>query len=260
MNVLAPAFAIACGLALILFGVTLVVLLPFSEFQQALDSALNVAKTIGGVIIASFPVIAEFLERQKGRKNLAAGKQRPVYDFRGFQITWPLMAVYGTIIVVVVFALGPFLVGFIRGFYNGFVAGYYKQEGPQIQPDELYWADIIVSYLVSITGSYLVGRWIGTRCARRGVVAILLIGPLASAIYIATNLPVREMEVQTILHEFAIRTCIFWGAGLFGHWRGKRYKLSAYLHYLMRVLPAETRETVVELTFEEAQKVGLRRG
>jgi hypothetical protein len=260
MNVLAPAFAIACGLVLILFGVTFVILLPFSEFQQALDSALNVAKTMGSLIIASFPVIAEFLERQKGRKNLAAGKPRPVYDFRGFQITWPLMALYGTIIVVVVFALGPFLVGFVRGFYNGFIAGFYKQDTPGVQPDELYWADMIVSYVVSITGSYLVGRWIGTRCARRGVVAIVLIGPLASAIYVAINSHVNEMEFQRILYEFAKGTCIFWGAGVFGYWRGKRHKLSAYLHYLMRVLPEETRETVVELTFEEAQKVGLRRG
>jgi hypothetical protein len=105
-----------------------------------------------------------------------------------------------------------------------------------------------------------VGRWIGTRCARRGVVAILLIGPLASAIYISINFSVNKMEFQRILYEFANETCIFWGAGLFGYWRGHRHKLSAYLHYLMRVLPAETREAVVELTFEEAQRLGSRRG
>src|SRR5262245_26317030 len=148
MNVLAPAFAIACGLALILFGVTFVTVLPFSDLQHALDSASNIAKSVGGVIIAFFPVIVGFLERQKGRSNLAARKQRPVYDFRGFQITWPLMALYGTIIVVVVFLLGPFLAAFVPGFYNGFVAGFYKQTAAQIQPNELYWANTTVSYLV----------------------------------------------------------------------------------------------------------------
>ena len=43
--------------------------------------------------------------------------------------------------------------------------------------------------------------------------------------------------------------------GLIGYWRGKRQSLSKYLHYLLSVLPPQTRDTVVELAFDEAQKV-----
>jgi hypothetical protein len=43
-------------------------------------------------------------------------------------------------------------------------------------------------------------------------------------------------------------------AGLLGYWRGQKYRLSKYLHYLLGVLPAETRDAVIELAFEEAQK------
>ena len=43
--------------------------------------------------------------------------------------------------------------------------------------------------------------------------------------------------------------------GLIGYWRGKRQSLSKYLYYLLSVLPPQTRDTVVELAFEEAQKV-----
>jgi len=83
------------------------------------------------------------------------------------------------------------------------------------------------------------------------------VGFIALDVY---KLEFNKVEFQPFLYEFAKKMCIFWGAGLFGYWRGHRHKLSAYLYYLVRVLPAETRETVVELTFEEAQKVGLRRG
>jgi hypothetical protein len=256
MKVLSAAFAIACGLALILFGITFLILLPFSEFQNALDSALNVAKTMGSVIIASFPVIGEFIERQEGRKNLAAKTRNPIYDFRGFQIGWPLMVLYGTIIAVVVFELGGFIVGFIEGFYSAVVEIAYKADASKIQHDELRWSYVIVNFLVSIYGSYLVGRWVGARCARQGVVAIILIGAFASAIDIAINWSRVSPELSSIVQMFVGRACIFWAAGFLGFWRGHRQKLAKYLHYLLRVLPAETRETVIELAFEEAQKVG----
>jgi hypothetical protein len=43
--------------------------------------------------------------------------------------------------------------------------------------------------------------------------------------------------------------------GLIGYWRGQRQRLSKYLDYLLSVLPQQTRDTVVDLAFEEAQKV-----
>jgi hypothetical protein len=45
--------------------------------------------------------------------------------------------------------------------------------------------------------------------------------------------------------------------GLIGYRRGRKYRLSRYLHYLLDVLPAETRDTVIDLAFDEARKISL---
>jgi hypothetical protein len=258
MKVLTASFAVACVLALVVFGVILLI------FPQALDEA----KAVGGFIIATFPTIHQFLEQQNGRRNLAAGRRSAVYDFRGFQIPWQLMVLYGAIIVAVVFVLGHGIVGFIVGFHNGYFKEVYKEDPPKIRLDDFL--PQVFTYLVWIVGSYLVGRWVGTRCARKGLVAMLLMGPLGWAIFMGSNAilmgpstwwtslmtPSWESAVRFLLGAFAEKMCIFWGAGLFGYWRGHRQRLSRYLHYLLRVLPSDTRDTVVDLAFEEAQKLG----
>jgi len=46
---------------------------------------------------------------------------------------------------------------------------------------------------------------------------------------------------------------------LLGYWRGRKLRLSKYLYYLLGVLPKETRDAVVELAFDEAQKISKAR-
>jgi hypothetical protein len=255
MKVFAVAFGIACGMAAILFC-TIFAILTF--FQR--PEAVTAATSVGALTIGSFKSIAEFLERENGRKNLAAGKQNPVYDFRGFQIAWPLMTLYGTLILLLVTQAGEFIAGFLSSVL-------------EIKGSNLFWLILITNILTWIFGSYLVGRWIATRCARRGVLTILLVAALIAGILtasvviasvIASSFELVQVEVRqrlefgSILYSFAIRICIVFGAGLLGYWRGRRQRLPKYLYYLLRVLPAETREAVVELAFGEAQKLALR--
>jgi len=94
MKLFAVAFGIACGVGVILFATTFAILT-----LVGIGEPVAAATALGALPITAFPKIGEFLERQEGRKSLAAGKRAPIYDFRGFQIAWPLMIVYGTIVL-----------------------------------------------------------------------------------------------------------------------------------------------------------------
>jgi hypothetical protein len=75
----------------------------------------------------------------------------------------------------------------------------------------------------------------------------------AAALGMSSVFPDKLYEAALILSIVEFPFEIF--SGLIGYWRGRKYRLAAYLHYLLGVLPAETRDTVVELAFDEARKV-----
>ena len=113
--------------------------------------------------------------------------------------------------------------------------------------------DIIVTAALS----YFVGRWIGTRCSSKGMIAILLIIFLSTAMDLIFNFmfpddpgdfPSMLLDLTSLLFSIP--------AGVIGYRRGRKYRLSRYLHYLLSVLPPETRDTVIDLAFGEAQKIG----
>lgn len=106
MKLFAITLGVTCGVAAVLFGIALALLLPFVEMSDA----LRAAAAVGGLPMLAFPKVTEFVEQQQGKKNLAAGKRTPIYDFRGFQIAWPLMVVVGTIVL---WSIGQILGGIV---------------------------------------------------------------------------------------------------------------------------------------------------
>ena len=255
MKLFAIAFGIVCGVAAVLFGVAFA-LLWFFEYPQPHAPA----GTLAGVVILAFPKVAEFLERQDSKKGLAVGRRKPVYDYRGFQIAWPLMVVYGT---VVVFCLAQASSG-IGGIIVAAVGGSF--EGEKAKDARIGMG--LLNAIILTYGAYLVGRWIGTRASRLGIVTILLIGPLTAVIWIGADVlffaPGKKytdlfgLEGLTffgILTRFTFISLFIVVPGLIGYWRGQRRRLSKYLDYLLNVLPPQDRDTVVELAYGEAQKV-----
>jgi hypothetical protein len=120
MKLFAIALSITCVIAAVLFAIALAVLLPFVEHSEAMKAAA----AFGGVPILTFPKIAEFLEQERSRKNLIAGKRTPVYDFRGFQIAWPLMVLYGVLLLAAIDAISSFVGGLLAaGVFTGSAGG-----------------------------------------------------------------------------------------------------------------------------------------
>jgi hypothetical protein len=253
MKLFAIAFGIVCGVAAGLFGLTFA-LLSFFEYPQAVLAA----GALAGTVITAFPKVAEFLERQEGRKSLAAGRGKPVYDFHGFQIAWPLMLVYGTVLLS--FLLQA--ISMIAGIVLGSVISFEVENAPKVAG-----AGGLLTMIMMIFAAYFVGRWIGARTSRLGIVTMFLIAPLTAAITVGTD--VLFMSDEWYRSYNASERLAFFGIlmritkisfliivpGLIGYWRGQRQRLSKYLDYLLGVLPPQTRDIVVELAFEEAQKV-----
>jgi hypothetical protein len=260
MKFFAIAFGIGCGVGVILSATTFAVLTLVGVAEAV---AVPAAITLAGPPLVASKEIAELLERQEGKKALAAGKRTPVYDFRGFQIAWPLMVLYGSLIIIgVSLILGGIagVVGAAMAIASGITEGDLIQE--YLQKNTPLWvvalsADSLVSLLVV----YLLGRWIGTRCSRGGALAVLLMITLTFVIAIAVGVPSTMSEwYHFIMIWSLLQLPILICFGLIGYWRGRKHRLSKYLHYLLGVLPSETRDTVVELAFDEAQKVASAAG
>jgi hypothetical protein len=222
MRLFAITLSITCGLAAVLFGISLTLLLPFVEMADA----LRAAATVGGLPMLAFPKVTEFVEQQQGKKNLATGKRTPIYDFRGFQIAWPLMVVVGTLVL---WSVGQ-LVGGIATAILAEAAGQ--------MPKASHVA--IFSGAASILGAYFVGRWIGTRCSRRGVVTMLLAAFFAAIASVAMDVALLSDELYRaafdaerlapshLLSRIAVVTLLFLVPGLLGYWRGRKHRLSKY--------------------------------
>jgi hypothetical protein len=252
MKSFAIAFGICCGVSVGLFTLVFVLLSLF-ESPQAVSAATGLA----GLSMAAFPKVAEFLETREGKKSVASGTRGHIYDFRGFQITWLLMVAYGTVVLWGVVETFGFIVGFSFAAATG-----------QTTANAGYLQGIAITLVVvQIVAAYFLGRWIGSRTSRRGIVAMLLVAPLFAAANVASD--VLGMPGELYAATFGSEPWEFFGVlkriifislitivpGLIGYWRGKRQSLSKYLHYLLSVLPPQTRDTVVELAFDEAQKV-----
>jgi hypothetical protein len=124
--------------------------------------------------------------------------------------------------------------------------------------------------IATIFGAYLVGRWIGARTSRFGIVAMLLIAPLTAVAAVGMDMllatvftgvaDLGRLAFSGILMRITFISFIVIVPGLIGYWRGQRQKLSKYLDYLLSVLPQPTRDTVVDLAFGEAQNVAAAAG
>ena len=206
---------------------------------------------------SAFPKVLEALEQREGRESFAAGNQSPIYDFSGFQLAWPLMALSGFLLLISVDLISTLPAVFIDNYVT------YISPGINKSVRSAYRLGLILStnWPVMIFCAYLLGRWIGTRCSRRGIIAVLLaIGSTAIMLtYDLLSPDEDELEPSEMVLDL-LRFPFLIGAGLIGYWRGQKYRLSRYLHYLMKVLPLETRDTVIQLAFEEAQKVASPNG
>jgi hypothetical protein len=236
--------SIVCGTAAALFAISFAL---SSAFWGDSEAAFKLASALAALPIAGFPRFLEVIEQRDSRKRFSAGKPSPIYNLSGFRIKWSLMALYGCFLLI--------SVDLVSLFPAALVDDYIVQNFPDIEKPvrNACWIGLILStnWPAMILCAYLVGRWIGTRCSGKGVIAVLLAIVISLAVWRVVDLftsgeeEFTPSELVLDLCRFPLLIC----AGLIG-----------YLHYVLGALPAETRDTIIDLAFEEAQKVGPPKG
>ena len=229
----------------------------FSILSLVLQFDDHVAEGMAGMPFVATHHICEMLERQRIRRVPAEKRGELISSYEGYGISWPLATAYGVMLFVGIMAamsvysvIGLEIIGGSRRGALGYSIG-------------------IVNIPVLLLAYYFVGIFIGSRCMRRGFVAILLIGLIGSMAVRALDFSLLSAEefVQMwgneksleIFCEFLLSGCLFfWVPGLLGYWRGSRLRLSRYLAYLLHVLPKDTRQTLVTLAYSEAQTLAAR--
>ncbi len=248
MKYLGAALAISFGMGLVLF----VIVYPL--FHDA-----HLAAGIAAIPIAGCHHIAEMLERRETRQGVTAHRAAEIHDLAGFSVAWPLIVAYATIalfgIYLVATVFGALTIGFL--FDEG--ATYTRRQAIGV---------MVIAAPILLIGGFMVGRWIGSRCARWSEATILLItalGPLVGGAFGAlfgllmadTSPPVLgRTPLQEFFVEWLVPVCTFAAAGLLGQRQGRKRRLADYMEYLLSVLPPPTRNVLVELAFEEARKAG----
>ena len=117
-----------------------------------------------------------------------------------------------------------------------------------------------IFYLVACI---FVGRWIGYKCTSRGfmtVVWTILINRLV-LLLLSLSILGYEQYLKT-LSEFGLspwqellQIPLAVGFALCGYWIGRRRSGSHYLHYLLRSLPKDTNDILLELAYTEATRL-----
>jgi hypothetical protein len=230
-------------------------ILFFCILNFGLNLDAHAAYGIAGLPFISSTHLCELLEQREGRKRLSgapASHARGVYTFDKFAISPAVIVVYGVVIMVVVVELLGAVAGFLAAIAD---------DTKMI---------LAFSVLFNVIAAYLTGRWIGSRSGSRGIIAILSLFVLAVVIGKSIDFAImssadfkelygEEKSLDLLLLHILGGSVILSISGLIGYWRGRRMRLLKYLRYLLGVLPKDTRDALVDLAYEEARNIGVRR-
>jgi Zn-dependent protease with chaperone function len=129
------------------------------------------------------------------------------------------------------------------------------------EPRDLFGSLVIATALpLRIIAAASIARWIGTRS--RPYVLAIVIGAFVlgtGAHFLASLMTVTKQPFKdlTPLSRFITLwpDMIFYLVfGALGFWFGQRQKLAYYLAFILKVLPPETRQTIVEMAQDEAKR------
>ena len=236
INTLVVAFVLA------LVGITLV----FGALSLVgVDKA--VAGSIATAIMGGVPYLRESLDKYRLARK---GVSRSVLSFDGFAFSTSRMTLYGTLILLAAMQIASGIGGLIAA---------------ELLPDTAEFQSAVpaiaaFTIVIVFPTVFLVGRWVGRRVASHGILVVFLIAVLARTLatildsFILTRTTMKELIGMGPISQAMIGIPLFFALGLLGYWRGRHQRLGTYLAYLLGSVSTETRQSIVELAFEEAKK------
>jgi hypothetical protein len=270
MRNLVFAVAITFGASALLFLVATVVGLP-----------AEAAKGVAGVPALAIKSIYDFLETQSAKRNLAHAKS--LVSFEEFAMHPLSLFILAVILYMGILAVTTFLTGFLVAF-----AVPRNSEFARSQPVSLLNVISVTALPLNVIGIGYVGRWIGYRSRPlRGLavaIATVVIGGSASLLLSFTTVLIEhkltfinDILTDQVLETFTggtntitLKMFVYYFIGstwaksimflyiisiALGVWWGLRRQLARYLVFILKVLPQETREAIVEIARDEALRI-----
>lgn len=236
----------------IVFGIAALLIAGLSYFEFTRD----MVKQVVGPLIAAIPLVHQLLQKRGSDLSLSPAK-RGVVSRSGYSMPWYFLALYGAMILIGVSQL-------VSGF-AGVVAALADLQRSQF----IYIA--AVASIPTMICSYLVGAWIGARCQTKGLLAVWIAAmavPLFDrALVFLLMDPAQVAELfgnsnmmVVLLQAILIGGLLFGVSGSIGYWRGRKAQLSRYLGYLLRALPQESKDTLVNIAYDEAKRLDPHHG
>lgn len=223
------------------------------------------AKGGAAFAVAGLPSISSWIEQLEAKRSSVPGAKMAIRSFEGFSISFPAAIAFGAIVAIAVINLSGAFVGFIAG-----AIGAVAHIGEDAEGDLLRTASIGNIPIICI-GFYLFGRWLGARTRKHGLYAVglaVLIASVTTRLADFFLLPAEtwrslfrmDAGVRQLLLLIAMQVALIAGPTLLGFWRGRKMRLSRYMAYLLSALPEETRDSLLDLAYEEVkQKVAAQR-
>jgi hypothetical protein len=116
------AIAIAFAAAGCIYGITYPILGILGVNHE------EIAGGLAAIPIAGSPHIVELLERSQARRGVAGGQPNMIHSFKGFAISWPILALYGMVVVWAIMEASSAFAAILGGFIAGYVSGITKIE------------------------------------------------------------------------------------------------------------------------------------
>ena len=237
-----------------------------------------------------------FLWKRKQAKNRSeVDEVLHAYSISGFTMSWLAMTAYGTIAVFAVWVFSSFIGNIFTVLVSITTSAVERVAASNDKLSSLpdtwrlasrvyggFFALVLVGYLLP-TG-YLLGRWIGARVSRNGVLALLVavvIGEVAGTVFGHLLLDIDDfagwvlgdlllalagggtmattLDPGTLRGSWALlwNVCLIVVPGLVGYTRGRKAKPRRYMGYLLGLSSEDTQQALVSMVEEQARRRAL---
>jgi hypothetical protein len=242
------AVILALGASVILYF--LAVLLNFPS---------DIAKGVAALPALTIKDVYESLEKTSAKRALAKTDPHFTMTIKGFLLHPLAVAILSFIMIVGTF----FFTGGLMGALVGIAGALASEPINAISKINVYMI-LTTEIPLRIVAIAYIGWWVGTRSRSYGLV--IVVGSIAlgaAASFLISNWFLGE-KVDALLEQTTWTrflsllpdVVIYMFFGALGFWRGQRQKIAYYLAFIMKVLPKETRQAIIEMAEEEATRVG----
>jgi hypothetical protein len=224
---------------------------------------IDAAKGAAAFAVTALPSVSSWFEQSEAKKSSVPGEKMAIRAFEGFTISFPVVVALGTIIALAILNIGMFFTGGLVGMMGSSASG---QALSVSEKAELIGIAGLGNVPILSIGSYLLGKWISWRCARHGILAVLLVALLTALISKTIDFAALTADEWRTLYQqerTVVSAIVVWlmqfafisVASLLGYWRGRRQRTTKYMNYLLRALPDETQNSLVDLAFDEVKRI-----